>query len=117
MARVIKRGDFWIVNLEPGFGREIHKRRPGLIISNNDINLGHHAIVIPSSSIVPAVHTAEIITLGKPKGFDEESVLVPVFIRNIDQDRLIKKVGTISKNKMREIEEVIKLVLGIDPLE
>lgn len=114
MARLIKRGDFWIVDLEPGFGREIHKKRPGLIISGNDFNeVTAYVIVIPTSSITPEILSEEMVNLGKPRGFDQESTLLPLYVRSIDKDRLIKKVGKISKEKLTEAEEKLKLVLGI----
>jgi len=114
MAGVVKRGEFWIVDLEPGFGREIRKKRPGLIISDNDFNNSTpYVIVIPTTSIVPKVISEEIVVLGKPKGFDQKSNLLPLYIRSVDKNRLIKKVGKISKQKLREAEERLKLVLGI----
>jgi len=118
MAGLIKRGEIWIVNLEPGFGREIHKKRPALIISNNSVNQNtYHVIVVPTSSIVPTVLTDEMIHLGRLKGFDRESVLLPVLIRSIDQDRLIKKIGKISKQKTAEVEDAIKLVLDLEEID
>lgn len=115
MAGVIKRGEFWIVDLEPGFGREIHKKRPGLIISANNLNdITPYVIVIPTTSIVPKVISEEIVALGKPKGFDQKSTLLPLYIRSIDKNRLIKKVGKISKIKMGLVEQSLKNVLGFD---
>lgn len=112
-----KRGYFYIADLEPSFGREIHKKRPVLIISKNKSNQETpYVIVIPTSSIIPTIISAEMVYLGKPKGFDDESVLLPLFIRNIDKDRLIKKIGTISKNKLEETVEALKLVLGLEQL-
>lgn len=113
-----KRGQIYIANLDPGFGREIHKKRPVLIISDNVFNqTRNHVIIIPSSSIRPPLLTPEIISIGKPKGLEKESVLILIFIRSIDQDRLIKKVGQISKNKMQDVEEALKLVLGLSDVE
>lgn len=115
MAGLAKRGEFWIVDLEPGFGREIHKKRPGLIISSDKFNeVTPYIIVIPTTSIIPQVMSEEIVYLGKPKGFDQKSTLLPLYIRNIDKNRLIKKVGKISKQKLKETEERIKLVLGMN---
>ncbi len=109
-----KRGQIYIADLDPGFGREIHKKRPVLVISSNHINKNtYHAIVIPSSSIIPKVISEEVIYLGKPKGFDKESVLLPLFIRSIDQYRLVKKIGILAKEKLLEVEEACKLVLGM----
>lgn len=115
MAGVIKRGEFWIVDLEPGFGREIHKKRPGLIISANNFNdITPYVIVIPTTSIVPKVISEEIIVLGKPKGFDQKSTLLPLYIRSVDKNRLMKKVGRVSIAKMKQVEQSIKNVLGLD---
>lgn len=114
MARVVKRGEFWVVNLEPGFGREIHKKRPGLIISSDNVNQNTpHVIVIPSSSIVPEVVSPDMVSIGKLVGFNKQSVLLPVLIRSIDQDRLIKKIGKISKSKIIEVEEALKIVVDL----
>ena len=114
MARLAKRGEFWIVNLEPAYGREIHKHRPALIISNDNINQNtYRSIVVSSSSIMPVLPDPEIINLGKPKGFNEKSVLLPMLVRSIDKDRLIKKIGKISKSKLQEVEESLKVVLGM----
>lgn len=112
MARVVNRGDIWLVNLDPGFGREIHKKRPALIISANAIHQNTaNAIIIPASSQVPKTIGVEMVLVGKKEGLDKSSVLLPVFIRHIDQERLIKKIGSLPKVKMREVEEAIKIVL------
>ena len=115
MAGLINRGDFWIVDLEPAYGREIHKKRPALIISKNKYNRNtFHTIVVPSTSIVPIEISEEMVPLGKLKGYEKESMLLPLLIRSIDKDRLIKKIGKISKEKLQEVEESVRLVLGLE---
>lgn len=57
-----------------------------------------------------------MVYVGKPKGFDKESVFLPLFIRSIDQDRLVEKIGRISKEKILEVEEALKLVLDLNKL-
>lgn len=111
----MKRGDLWIVDLNPGFGREIHKKRPALIISSNNINKNtKDVIVVPASTQVFATIGPEVIPIDKETGVDQPSVLLPVLIRSVDQQRLIKKVGYISKAKMQEVEESIRLVLDLE---
>lgn len=112
MAGLIRRSDLWIVNLEPSFGKEIHKKRPVLIISSNSINQNTpYVIIIPATSLVPEVLSEEMVRLNTIAGLDKPSVLLPLFIRSIDKERLIKKIGSISREKMRKVEEALKIVL------
>jgi mRNA interferase MazF len=89
----MKRGEIWTVDLEPGFGREIHKRRPALIISSNSLHKSPHTIIIPASSIIPKVIGVEMVLVGKTEGLNKKSVLLPIFIRSVDQTRLVRKIG------------------------
>lgn len=112
MAKLIKRGDIWIVNLEPSLHRELHKKRPALIISNNVVHQQtYHVIVIPISSQVPKIIGPEMVLVGKKEGLDKESVILPLFIRSIDQKRLVKKIGKLMQIKLMEVEESIKLLI------
>lgn len=112
MARIIHRGDIWVVNLEPSFGKEIHKKRPALIISDIPL-LTHtgHVIIIPTSSLVPKKLGIEMISVGKDEGVHKASVLLPVFIRSIDEERLIEKIGSVNKTTLEKVEQAIRLIL------
>lgn len=113
MAGLVKRGQIWIINLEPGFGREIHKKRPAVVISNNELNkISQDIIIIPSSSITHRP-SKEIVDVSGVSGFDKHSVLLPLLIRSIDEERLIKKVGDLPEEKVIELEEALRLVLGM----
>ncbi|MDO8503703.1 MAG: type II toxin-antitoxin system PemK/MazF family toxin [bacterium] len=113
-----KRGQIYITDLDPSFGREIHKKRPVLIVSSNTFNKGTpYVVVIPVSSIVPNQISIDIVPLGKVSGIHKNSVLLPLFIRSIDKDRLVKRVGSISREKLIEVEEALKLVLGMVKLD
>ena len=43
----------------------------------------------------------------------KESVILLEQIRTIDKSRLIKRIGSISKRKMREIDKALKVSCGI----
>lgn len=115
MARVIKRGDIWLVDLEPVLHRELHKKRPALIISNNVVaQETPHVIIIPTSSQVPKPVRIEMVPVGEKEGLKKPSILLPIFIKSIDQRRLIKRVGKVSQGKLKEVEEAIRVVLDFD---
>lgn len=115
MAQVVKRSEIWVVNLEPRFGKEIGKKRPALIISENSINQkSPSVIVIPASSQVPQHVGPEMILIGKREGLTKTSVLLPILIRSIDRDRLGKKIGKLSKVKLTLAEDALRLVLDLE---
>lgn len=115
----MKRGEIWIVDLDPGFGREIRKKRPALIISADSFNSFHTAIVVPFSSRAPVKIGLEMIPIppDKQNNLDRGSILLPLFVRAVDQTRLVKKLGTLTSNKLFEVEDALKLVLGLTPLD
>lgn len=114
MAGKVKRGEVWLVNLEPSMHREIHKKRPALVISTNAVNTNtFHTIVIPISSQVPKIVGPEMVVVGRREGLDKSSVVLPLFIRSVDQKRLVKRIGKISKVKLAEVEEAMKLILEL----
>ena len=113
-----RRGYIYIADLDPPFGWEIHKKRPVLVISSDVFNRGTpFAVVIPISSIIPDVTGPEMVEIGKFKGLDKKSILLPLFIRSIDQKRLHKKIADLSKEKLLEVEDALKLVLGMVSLD
>lgn len=115
MARIIKRGEIWIADLRSSIGREITKVRPALIISNNAINTSSPTIIVlPISSQIPPVVGADRIFLPKKElKLSKDSVVLGGQIRAIDKTRLKKKIGAISKAKLSEVEEALRLALGM----
>lgn len=110
---VIIRGEIWLTNFDPAFGTELHKNRPALIISSNEINKHHPRIIVIPISTKNYSGLSVIKIASKGAGLDEESFILPAEIRAVDKVRLIKKLGRISRSKIKEVEEVIKLVLGV----
>lgn len=113
-----KRGEVFIADLNPGFGREIHKRRSVLVISNNSLNQNlSTVIVIPLSSIIPEFIGPDVVKIEDKIGLDRESVLIVNQIRSIDQTRLIKRVGILSQDKIEQVEEALEIALGMTDLD
>lgn len=114
MAKIIKRGEIWIVNLDPSLHREMHKKRPALVVSSDNIHeKTHHVIVIPISSQVPKITGPEMILAGRKEGLNKQSIVLPIFIRSIDQERLVKKIGKLTETKLLEVEESLRLTLQL----
>lgn len=115
----IKRGEIWVVDLKPGTGWEIAKKRPALVISNNSINsISPLVIIIPISSQIPKVFGPERIIISKSQAnLDKDSIAMLTQIRAIDKSRLIKKIGIVRQGTLLEVEDALQLVLGITKLD
>ena len=109
-----KRGEIWLVRLDPAVGSEIKKTRPALIISN-DINNQHASLatVLPISDKGAKVYPFEVAISEGISGLSKPSKIKCQQIRTIDKERLVKKLGTVEKELMLDIEEALKLHLAM----
>lgn len=115
----IKRGEIWVVDLRSAVGWEVVKKRPALIISANQINsIAPVVIILPISSQVPKILGPErVLVTERETGLEKNSVIMVTQIRAIDKTRLIKKVGNLRRDKLFEVEESIRLILGMIELD
>ena len=110
-----KRGDIWLVRLDPTIGSEIRKTRPALIISN-DINNRHAPLVtvLPISDKGEKVYPFETgLSTGNTR-LSKPSKIRCQQIRTVDRIRLVKRLGHVDKELLPDIEEALKLHLGIE---
>lgn len=118
MARIISRGQVWIADLNPGFGVELHKKRPILVISNNTINNNWpRIIVVPFSSQIYPLNPGKVLIPKGMCGIEKESIILTQEVRSIDKVRLTKKIGKLPAEKLYEVEESLKLVLGMSEMD
>lgn len=105
-----KRGEVYWANLDPTIGTEINKKRPCLIISNNDGNeVSSRVIVAAITSSVKIVYPFQVkIMLKKKSG----KILLNQ-IRTIDKQRLDGKLGVLDRETMEQVEKALKLVLAL----
>lgn len=100
---MVNRGQIWIVDFNPA-----------LVISIDLLNTNLPTIiVIPLSSQIKKLGPERVFLPKESTKLDKDSVILPHLIRAVDKKRLIEKIGRISQEKMLEIEESLKLVLGM----
>jgi mRNA interferase MazF len=109
MLREVKRGEIYWAAWNPGRGSERTGIRPSLVIQND---LGNK---YSSTTIVASVTTA----INKPYQFlvhltfPQDSTTDLAMIMTIDKARLHDKCGELSSSKMIEVDEAIKVSLGL----
>lgn len=88
---LVRRGDVFWVNLDPTIGTEIHKTRPALVVSPDDMN-----------AILPRVIIAPLTSTGQPLGCRPEirfkrrkARILLDQLRSVDKTRLLGKMGKV----------------------
>jgi mRNA interferase MazF len=90
--RTIKRGEIWLVNLDPAVGSEIQKTRPCVVISPPELHdYLRTAIVAPmTTGSHPAPFRIAVRHAGKT------GLILLDQIRTVDKTRLVKRSGAVS---------------------
>lgn len=111
----IKRGEIYWVNLNPAKGSEQAGRRPVLILQNDIGNeLAPTTIVAPLTT--RSFHKDYPVNVNLPKGtagLKTDSTVLLSQIRTIDKARLEEKIGSLSVVSMRQVEQALKISLGM----
>lgn len=88
----MKRGEIWLVNLDPTVGSEIKKSRPCVIVSPAELNDHLRTVIVaPMTSKGFSAPFRIPVTHAGTKG-----VIVLDQMRTVDKLRLAKKLGTVS---------------------
>jgi len=100
----------WWVSFDPSLGGEIRKTRPAVVVSNSAANLAlNRVVVIPLTSNTQRVYPGEALV-----SIDErQSKAMADQIMTADKQRLRERIGMLSLNDMRAVENAILLHLGI----
>jgi mRNA interferase MazF len=109
----IRQYDIWLADLNPSKGTEPGKTRPVVIIQTNLLNETH-----PSTLICPVTSKVnrEIILLRvhlKKGQTEKASDILVDQVRAIDNKRLIKKLGKLSKEQIQTLKANLRIVLDI----
>jgi len=92
----VKRGEIWLVNLEPTIGSEIRKSRPCVIVSPPELNdYLRTVIVAPMTSKGFAAPFRVSVTHAGTKG-----LIVLDQIRTVDKTRLLKRLGLVGSKTL-----------------
>ena len=111
----VKRGEIWVVNLDPTIGHEIKKSRPSVIIQNDMGNAYSPITIIApvTSQNIDKVYPVEVLLTRMP-GLDKDSKVLLSQIRAIDKRRLLRKISKVDYETIAKIDEAIKISLGLN---
>jgi mRNA interferase MazF len=89
---VVRRGEVWLVALDPTIGTEIQKTRPCVIVSPAEMH-DHLKVVI----VVPMTTGSHPAGFRVPVSFQgKEGLVLLDQIRTVDKQRLVKRLGAVA---------------------
>ena len=89
---MVKRGEIWLVNLDPTIGSEIQKTRPCVIVSPAELNDNLRTVIVtPMTSKGVSAPFRVPVTHGGTKG-----LILLDQMRTVDKTRLVKKTGALT---------------------
>ena len=100
----MKRGEIWLVNLDPTIGSEIKKTRPCVIVSPPELNQYLRTVMVaPMTSKGFAAPFRVPVTHAGTKG-----LIVLDQLRSVDKQRLVKKSGQVSAKTMGTVLKTLQ---------
>ena len=95
----MKRGDIWLVNLDPTVGSEIKKSRPCVVVSPVELNDHLRTVMVaPMTSKGFAAPFRVPVTHAGSKG-----LIVLDQLRTVDKVRLVKRMGAVSTKTLATV--------------
>lgn len=105
-----------MINLEPTIGAEIRKKRPAIIVNDDELGILPLKVIVPITDWKDKFEVAEWMVKIEP---DKNNNLIKVSsadcfqIRSLSQERLIKKIGYVDELIMYKISVALSKVLKI----
>jgi len=111
----VKRGEVWLADLSPTKGTEQTGIRPVPIVQTDRANpYSPHTIIVPfTTRIRQKLLPSHVLVPAGEEGLKHDSVVLCEQIRVIDKGRLITRLGELSEEKMREVNEALRIILDI----
>jgi mRNA interferase MazF len=113
---VIRRGSIYWVDFSPGKGSEPFGRRPGLVIQNdilNDSNLNTVVMLAITSTIKFGELPGNVVLRKGEANLPRKCVINVTQIKTVDKTSIKDKIGALSKKRIDEVHQGLKLVMSL----
>ncbi|MDK2992737.1 MAG: mRNA interferase MazF [Clostridiales bacterium] len=112
---IIKRGDLFYADLSPVVGSEQGGVRPVLVVQNDIGNKYSPTVIV--AAITSQINKAKLPTHveinASDYGLPKDSVILLEQIRTIDKKRLREKIGYLSAETMKKVDEALQISFGL----
>lgn len=113
-AALPRRGEIWLVALDPTRGAEIQKTRPAVVVSSDAVGVLPVKLIVPLTGWKPA-HGGRLWLIPvypEPRtGLDKRSTADVLQMRSVALERFVTQLGRMPANLMEEIAAAIAVVV------
>jgi mRNA interferase MazF len=110
----VRRGDVVIVRLDPAEGNEMRKTRPAVVVQNDVGNRNAATTIVAPATGTHVGYPFEVFVSADGSPFRKDSSVRLDQIRVVSKDERIHSViGSLDPETMSEIDDALKLSLGL----
>ncbi|WP_353268703.1 type II toxin-antitoxin system PemK/MazF family toxin [Gemmatimonas sp.] len=108
-AGQVRRGDVYLVNLDPTVGREIRKARPCVVVSPDELNA--HLATFIVAPLTTGAHAYPFRVACRFDGKDGHVVLDQ--LRTVDRVRLSRRLGALTAVTQGKVLTVLREMFAV----
>ena len=104
-----------MVSLDPTVGAEIEKTRPAVVVQNDPANRRSPITIVAAvtSQFEEPRYPTEVLVRAPEGGLTADSAVLLNQIRSVDKGRLVRRLGVLKAETMKEIDRALLLSLGL----
>jgi mRNA interferase MazF len=109
-----RRGEVWLIDLNPARGHEQAGKRPALVISVDLFNSGPAGLVVVLPVTTKDKNIPLHVKISPPEGGVKETSFVKCEdIRSVSTERLLARLGEVSQDTIAAVEDWVRILLGL----
>jgi len=112
----MRRGEVWLINLDPTVGSEIKKTRPAIIVNDDAIGILPLRVIVPITAWQERYAAAPWMVRLQPdpeNGLEKPSAADAFQVRSVSQSRFVRCLGNVSAQALQDITQALAIVLRI----
>ena len=110
-----RRGEVWVVALDPAIGSEIRKTRPAVIIQNDVGNRWSPATIVAAitSRTARDRYPIQVEEAAPEGGLERDSLILLDQLRTVDKSRLARRLGRLQSTTQARVDDALRISLGL----
>lgn len=113
----MRRGEVWLINLDPTIGAEIKKTRPAVIVNDDAVGVLPLKVIVPITDWKDRYAVAPWMVQVEPNaenGLDKTSAVDAFQVRSVSQVRFVRRLGRLSETALQKVTRALAVVLAVD---